>query len=95
MKKAILIFSLFLILFCGWAKETFFPDRTPHEEPIPASQGENTDFHPHRAPHRRGDHRHSRRYASARSEQGAGDGIQDFLCQQHVLPREGLYYVHR
>ena len=25
MKKAILIFSLFLILFCGWAKETFFP----------------------------------------------------------------------
>ena len=66
----------------GWGNAVFF-------------EGENTDFHPHRAPHRRGDHRHSRRYASARSEQGAGDGIQDFLCQQHVLPREGLYYVHR
>ena len=62
---------------------------------FPFFEGENTDFHPHRAPHRRGDHRHSRRYASARSEQGAGDGIQDFLCQQHVLPREGLYHVHR
>ena len=62
---------------------------------FPFFESENTDFHPHRAPHRRGDHRHSRRYASARSEQGAGDGIQDFLCQQHVLPREGLYYVHR
>lgn len=62
---------------------------------FPFFEGENTIFHPHRAPHRRGDHRHSRRYASARSEQGAGDGIQDFLRQQHVLPREGLCYVHR
>ena len=46
---------------------------------ILTSQGEITDFHSDRAPHRRGDHRDSRCDVIAGFEQGEGDGAENYV----------------
>ena len=45
-------------------------------------QGENKNFHPHRAPHRDCDHRDFSCDAAACTGQGAGKGKRDILCRK-------------
>ena len=54
---------------------------------FPFFEGENTDFHPHRAPHRHSNHRHSRGNAAAVFAEGAADGAGDSMRQQSEADR--------